>query len=222
MADKGSAPFPRGETFYGLAGTIDTSDYGGSTFLEGRSHTFPNTNPSNKQVRLSGLGVEVICVRNTSGIHLLPGFAVSWAAGYRGQRVDGSPTSDASEIAGIVDDHLSHTNGVRNGDLFWLITRGPCLVHVPISQYTAWVENDLLYSQTAATSQITSGATNNCSAGRLVGWGAEMTVSNSSGATLWLGSYVRNSVGRVMSGATADETATTTLKKIHLNILGGP
>ncbi len=222
MADKGSAPFPRGETFYGLAGTIDTSDYGGSTVLEGRSHTFPNTDPSNKLVRLSGLGVEVICVRNVSGITLIPGLAVTWKAAYRGQRVDGYSEAPLEEIAGIVDDHINGAAGVRNGDLFWLITKGPCLVHTPYAQFTAWSENLILYALTAAASTAnTLGASNTDDGGRLEVWNADLTGNQTATTDGTLTKSVRNSCGRAMSACTSEGTAGTVLKKIHLNIIGG-
>lgn len=163
----------RGATFYRPEDTIDTTtpNYGTSVDLEGMITKFPATNPtsSGKVSRFAAGSREVECilVRNVSGIHLMPGLAVVWKTGKEGRRVDGYTSLTSQPVAGFVDDHLP-ISGVRNGDLFWLIVKGPVLTRMAVTPATAgtiWLAGstgDVLAALTAnaaSTAKTTGGTT---------------------------------------------------------------
>lgn len=215
MIDK-YEPFERGQTFYGTSNTIDTSDYGESVALEGRMHTFQDMDPTmdgQVQPLLSQMAVTAIIVRNVSGKTLIPGNAVTFQSAYFGRRVDGYARTTGAAVAGIVDDWLNSSNGVRNGDLFWLIVRGPVLARV--SKATAdyagnsIAEGDLLIAATAATSQsVTTG-------GRFTNMPASFTATQATDTTML--KYGLNVIGRAVS--TAASATTNTDKLVDLKLL---
>lgn len=87
------------------------------------------TTTTGNQVKGYRSGGEVTCilVRNSSGISLLPKYAVTWKSGKRGLEVDGyADFSPDRAIAGLVDEFLP-SSGVANNDYFWLVVRGPAL-----------------------------------------------------------------------------------------------
>lgn len=148
--------FDRGATYYGPVNTIDTSDLRGIG-LEGQIRVWDRDDSTSEtaQVRYNKQVIG-ICVRNNASIALLPGRICVWKAANYGKRVDGYGTTTAAHVAGVVDDRLPSA-GVRNGDLFWLIVKGPCLVRQALSNLAADVAmNDWLYTITAATSQSTT------------------------------------------------------------------
>lgn len=207
-------------TYYGSTNTIDTSDYGVSVGVEGEVREFKDKDPSDDTKVRSQVPITAIAVRNVSGITLLPGLAVTWAAGYEGRRVDGYSCVTAAEIAGIVSDRLS-TTGVRNGDIFWLIVKGPCLVHTPVAGAnfgeTTWAAGDFLHAITAAasTATTTGGSTAN-EAGRLQSWRFTATSTGTTdGSAL---KKLANQCGWAMSAATSGETSGNTLKLVQVNV----
>lgn len=186
MARNESPPFSRGKTYFNGV-TIDTSTtpYGG-TNLEGKEWVFEDTN--------YGTGLYVTCrvVRNVSGAALLPKRLVSFSSTYYGQRVDGYATTTA-QVAYPVDELLP-TAGVVNNDLFYVVTKGPCLVKTDLAGGASNViaVGDPLVSLTAATSGATT-------SGRIA-------TASFAGATSVLALPVLNTLGRAMSAATTANT----------------
>lgn len=152
-------PLPnRGFTYHG--GT--PASIGRSLQLEGSQAVFrddtPDTGSAADKIRSNNV-THAVLVRNTSGAALLPGRQVTWAAGFRGRRVNGYSTTTAVEVAGVVDDRLP-VAGVANNDLFWLLRKGPALVKTPLAAGagSVFAEGNVLIALTAATSgAITAG-----------------------------------------------------------------
>lgn len=198
----------RGATYYGTSGTIPASTaYGQSVGLEGRPHVFPDTNPSNRQVRRSQNDVRAILVRNSSGFTIYAGQIVLWASGYRGKRVAGLTNTTACEVAGVVDDHVGSA-GVRNGDLFWLIVKGPCLALLSRTAAEAVISaGNVVHAVTAATSGATT-------AGRFTDWAGTFSATETTNGTA--ANIVMNKLGRAISAATTGNTGA--LRLVDLNI----
>lgn len=201
----------RGDTQYGPSDTIDTGDYGSSVGVEGSLSVFNYVDPSNK-TRGDNRKVEAIFVRNTSGRVLLPGRAVTWESGYRDKRVDDYSFVSAEAIAGIVDDLLPAA-GVRIGDMFWLITKGPTRGYIstdgtsPAKSTPAFVIDELLIAGYASDAdQANSGKLST-----LYGtWLAETNGSNE-----LVTNVARNGVGRATQTTAVGDTG---LRKITVNI----
>lgn len=195
MNGEKSAPFARGETYYGLAGTIP-STYGPSVDLEGRECASADVTPGSPSVLRSKRTVHTVIVRNTSGVTLLAGSGVVFASGYAGKRVDGCSRTTGTVVDGIVDDCLP--SGVRNGDLFHMVVEGPCLVDTPAANMAVDVAvGSLMIAATAAAS------TNNTLAGKVLPWLGSITasadttvVAANAGEAV---SFVANAIGRAMS-----------------------
>lgn len=219
MSTNTPALFDRGETLYGPTATIDTTtpDYGGSVNLEGISATFDYIDPSNP-TRKTGRKQHAICVRNTSGITLMRRLAVTWSttAGERGKRVKGYSCVTAAEIAGYVDDRLG-TGGVRNGDMFWLIVKGPVLALTPLAGDATNVVSagDILFAATAAASTaVTTGATTADEAGGFtIDDGTFSQTETTNGV---LRNTLRNSFAVALSAATTANTKTSLLIDLYV------
>jgi hypothetical protein len=195
--------FERGKTFYN-GGTIDSNDYGGIA-MEGQIRVFPNRDPANKQVRRGGQSVTCQCVRNVSGVNLLPKMTVRWKAGYRGRRVDGyagATTAAAGEVAGIVDEFLpggafsntTNTYGVVPGDLFWIVIEGPTLCR---QTFSGGAMSDISEGQVLCAVSA-AGSTASTTAGRVEG-------ALYTGATATLAAFIYNRIGRAMSAASTSQ-----------------
>lgn len=191
----------RGKTWYNGA-TIDTSNYQ-AVHLEGLQRTFNNTDPSNRLVPRNSSDVKVILVRNVSGVVLYPKEVVTWKSGYRGRRVDGKVNVTAELVAGVVDDHIGAA-GVPNGDMFWLIVEGECLLKTPMSgsDFTADIAvDDLLYGLTAANS---TGSGSTTTEGRFTNWGGTFSAAQTTDGTA--AKIIRNSFARALSAKTTGNT----------------
>lgn len=141
-----TCPIPRGTTFHGASGTIDTSDYA-AVHLEGQPFRLPALD-SNGDV-IKNQYVSGVIARNTSGGKLYRGHVVKWETGYRGRRVDDEPGL-YEEPAGIVDDQLEEAS-VRDGDLFLLIRKGPSRHLTHTTSATIAVGDALYASATPGT-----------------------------------------------------------------------
>lgn len=225
--------FRRGFTQAGTTKTIDTTtpSYGTSVGMEGQhvvdKDTYgPNAGVTDHTMLRSAQDVRLIAVRNTSGITLLPGLAVVWESGQRGKRVDGysfAPPADGQdntgEIAGVVDDHLPMSTGVRNGDLFWLQVGGPCLQRSHVTPASAQVraEGDLLIAVTAAASTATTtGGTEEDESGRAVPWDGAISVTAATDGTAV--NIIKSAYARAVSAA-ATSGVTNEMLLIDLNVL---
>lgn len=141
--------FGRGATHYGQTGSIPSS-FGTSVGMEGVERDFEDIAPNQRGVKVkrSERFTRAICVRNESGGVLNPGDVVVWAAGKRGLRAGARSAVADENCAGVVDDMLSAA-GVRNGDLFWLLFKGPALVNKPTGGGTAIAEEGLVMANNA-------------------------------------------------------------------------
>ena len=205
MARDENPPFGRGETWYGLspAPAIDSANLGGIQH-EGKIWKFEDVTVSasgatGARPARSNRDVYCMCVRNVSGIALLPKRLVTLQkTGTDGKfflgRVDGYATVTADGPAYPVDEFLTSA-GVPNNDLFWIVVRGPATVLTDIAAAAGNVINvgDSVVALTAATSQATT-------AGRIA---AQLLT----GATALLANQVQNRVGRALSAATTSNTA---------------
>jgi hypothetical protein len=205
MSYNATEMFERGKTFYGDA-TPNTSDYGGIN-LEGQTRVFPNRDPVTLVLRRGGGDVTCMCVRNVSGIALLPKYAVAWKAGFRHRRVDGYVIAPSAEVAGIVDEFLP-AGGVQNGDLFWIARKGMTLglTNTAASALSGtFSEGSGLIGLTAAAS--TAGT--DC--GRL-GYILDSATLTGAGVI----ALVMNRVGRALTAKTSANTNTDVLVALDL------
>ena len=118
-----SSPVERGQTFYGPDVTIDTAAYK-DVQIEGTKVVFDDTDPDDKTKLRSGEKIEGRIMRNTSGSTLYAKYAVSPVEGSERERI-GNTYTTACPLAGIIDDQLG-SDGVRNGDMCIVITKGTC------------------------------------------------------------------------------------------------
>lgn len=206
MPNVAAPTFIRGQTYYGASGTIPTTP-GTSVQYEGFEKAFKD------DTAVSGTGAKGVrsareiycrCVRNASGINLLPKRLVAYKSGYWGQRVDGYTSTDFARPAGVVDDQLP-ASGVRNGDLFWLQYRGPALCTTdPASAGTN------VHTQGVGVVALTAAAsTFSTTAGRV------QTYFVTSNATI-IGSQAMNLVGIAMSAKTTAQTNADVLVDLTL------
>ena len=196
----GSNLLQLGRTYY-EGRTIDTANYGSSIDLEGQeAHYRNNTVMAAGQTLTLALNASPITarvVRNVSGINLLPGRAVTFAAGFQERRVDGYTFTTAQNAAGIVDPFLPST-GVPNGDLFLIIISGTIPVRRSLSNSAADdAEGDILYAITAATSQATT-------AGRFTRWVGTFSAAETTDGSA--ANILLNNFGRAMSACTTAGT----------------
>lgn len=143
--------------------------------------------------------VEGILVKNASGVALLPKYLVSWTTTKIGYEVDGYARTTAAPVAGVVDELVVST-GVPNGDIFFLVTKGPCLAY---SSAAGNAENvitagDWLHALTAAAS------THSTTAGRAYSFGSTFTATQTTDGTAT--NIGLNRIGRAMSAKTTAQT----------------
>lgn len=213
---------PRGGTFFegravpGTSGSFEVHPLEGTTRLFPDS--LPNTTGSSVRILRSGRKVKAVLVRNDSGVTLLPKRAVTWKAGQLGKRVGGYSRLTATMIAGIVDDQLP-SSGVRDGDLFWLIVEGPCVVVTPDAGSDFGVditEGAALYSLTSTTANATASTTSaaTVAAGRLRAWAGTFSAAETTDGSA--GNILLNRVGRAMSARTTGNTRADLLVDLNL------
>lgn len=156
--------FPRGSVLGILWKAYDAENGDGSNVLGVRKE-FLDTNPQTGVLN-SNRGVECICVKNTSGSALLPGqvakfkLAPTAGAGWTGiiGEVDG--TAGASDkLVGVVDEYLPAA-GVANGEVFWLVVRGPSTVRKTSGASGNAVAAGDTLSTTATSGSAYTGTTN--------------------------------------------------------------
>ena len=183
----------RGKTWYdGATPTANAP----AISLEGQMRRVDDENPptatDSTVTRRSGRQVVLRLVKNISGITLAPKRLVTWAAGFRGRRVDGYCTADYAECAGVVDDH--YTNGIPDDDLGYIVVSGPVLILTSLAANAENVisEGDVLVALTAATSQATT-------SGRFVSAGLTSSVTVAQNVE-------RGKIGRAMSAKTTANT----------------
>lgn len=123
MQSRDSCPFGRGETAYGIGGTIDSSNLLFAELL-GASVSFQDDNPTTK-AKNSQAQVLCVAMRNKTGGALLPGDVVLFSGTTFGE-TGATVTQSASPnvFAGVVDEYLPAA-GCPNNDVCWIVVRGP-------------------------------------------------------------------------------------------------
>lgn len=195
MARDENPPFLPGETYFGGA-TISADDVTATKYLEGKEWVSEDLDYSVQGAKAlrSGKLVRRRCVRNNSGIALLPKrlAQLEATAGDYGGRVDGY-ADVTSERAYPIDEFLP-TAGVPDDDLFWIVVEGPatCLTDLAGGANNVLNVGEAVVALTAATSQATT-------AGRVRP--IDLNV-----ATTALGDAIRHTIGRALSAKTTANT----------------
>ena len=204
-----SPPFDLGQTYY-AGRTVDTANYGGVA-LEGQRCCFTNRNVQSTSTQLRTIledaPIYARCVRNVSGIALLPGRLAIYQTTNYDKRIDGYTSTTAQKSAGVVDPFLPAA-GVPNGDLFWVIEEGIVPVRRALSNSAADdAVGDTLYAITAATSQATT-------AGRFTRWVGTFAAAETTDGSSF--NIISNNIGRAMSACTT--AGTNQLQNVRIRI----
>jgi len=159
--DLASAAIPLGKGWHNKGSAIAAANYGGISY-EGTVRSWaedsgPSNAGNNMNTFRSHRPVTRVLVRNVSGGNLLPKRVVTWKTGYVGKRVDGYVCETAGVVAGVVDEYWP-ASGVPDGELFWLVVKGPTLVKTSLAGGAENVIAALahLHGLTAATSGATT------------------------------------------------------------------
>jgi hypothetical protein len=211
MSGSPAIPFGLGQTYYGTGGTIPSTPTQSKalvgftgTFFEDWTHS--GNYAAGPRARETQEEVDAILVRNAAGVNLLPGRVAKWEDEVA-RTVGGYTTLTAEYAAGVIDPRLPSA-GVRDGDLFWLIRRGPCLLKTALEGDANNVINagDILYALTAATSQAIT-------AGRVQPWAGTQTSTSTTDGT---GSkIVFNNFARALSAKTTANTNADLLARVN-------
>jgi hypothetical protein len=116
--------FGRGQTL-GVTVKMYEAENGDGSTIVGTRKVFRDESPITGALN-SNRTVECIAVKNASGSALLPGQVAKFKASAILSEVDGLAT-DASALIGVVDEYLPAA-GVADGEVFWLVVRGPSTV----------------------------------------------------------------------------------------------
>lgn len=195
-------PFDIGATA-GVSALADEVHWEGALFeVPDKDYTI-GTNPIKARVATDSQNATKIvrCVRNNSGIALLPGRIVRYKAGSEGFRVDGYTCTTAERGAGIVDPFLPAA-GVADKDLFYITVNGcdAVLTSLTANEEAVFSAGSVLIALTAATSQATT-------AGRV-------TAQDLTGATALLGNQLQNRIGVALSASTTANTNSSKLTRL--------
>jgi hypothetical protein len=194
----GAPPFPLGETWYGIGGTPVNAD---THEILGKEWVFEDPIFRNKFRRMR-------CVRNVSGINLLPKMAVTYKTSAANDpcgfetEVDGYSAVTATRVV-LVDDRLPAA-GVANNDVFWVCVEGEHLGITAKGGLNSILVGDFLESITAAASTFST------TAGRL-------QLQDLTGATAVLGVQILNTVGHAMTAQTTNNTDTDIRVNVRRN-----
>jgi hypothetical protein len=213
MSDLAFTSWGLGRTFY-QGNTINVANsyaQAGNPSFVGRKRVLQYIDPTathGARVKTLQDDVVAIAVQNRSGATLLPGRIVKWSSTGTGKHVDGYTTgAEPARAAGVVDPWLPST-GVPDGDIFWLIVEGPCLVSQASTTLTGDVAvGDILFAITASS----AGAPE---AGRFQRFGG--TFTQAQGTNGYILTLAANYIGRARS--TANSNATNGLVLVDLRI----
>jgi hypothetical protein len=116
--------FARGQVL-GITWKAYDAEAGDGSHIVGTRKVFRDENPTNGVLN-SNRTVECIAVKNTSGSALLPGQVAKFKDSAILSEVDGLAVA-ATTLMGVVDEYLPAA-GVKDGEVFWLVVRGPSTV----------------------------------------------------------------------------------------------
>ena len=209
MSHATTPPFARGTTFYNAYATASIpSSNTGHKHLLGFEYTFENYSPSvdgNKlRTKIDGSAVKGRIAENASGITLLPKRGVQTSTTNRNE-VTGYSRLESGKFDGVVDDQLPSA-GVRDGDIFWLLTDGPvlCTTDPAGGANNVITAGDIMVALTAAAS------THSTTSGRVYSF---VITSNATYAV----SASMNRIGTALSAKTTAQSDGDVLVDLSIN-----
>lgn len=116
--------FGRGQVL-GILWKAYDAETGDGSHIVGTRKVFRDEDPKTGALK-SNRTVECIAVKNTSGSALLPGQVAKFNDAAILSEVNGGAVA-ATVLMGVVDEYLPAA-GVANGEVFWLVVRGPSTV----------------------------------------------------------------------------------------------
>lgn len=144
--------FARGQVLGILWKAYDAENGDGSNVV-GTRKVFRDENPKTGALN-SNRTVECIAVKNTSGSALLPGQVAKFKDSAILSEVDGLATTSTA-LMGIVDEYLPAA-GVPDGEIFWLVVRGPSTVTKTSTSVAAGASYGLSATAGSAAAQSTN------------------------------------------------------------------
>jgi hypothetical protein len=144
--------FGRGQTL-GVTVKMYEAENGDGATVVGTRKVFRDESPITGAI-LSNRTVECIAVKNTSGSALLPGAVAKFKDAAILSEVDGLATTSTA-LMGIVDEYLPAA-GVADGEVFWLVVRGPSTVTKTSTSVSAGASYGLSATAGSAAAQSTN------------------------------------------------------------------
>lgn len=143
--------FGRGQTL-GITVKMYEAEAGDGSTVIGTSKEFRDEHPSSGVLYSNGT-VTCVAVKNSSGSAVLPGDVVKFKAGGMSE-VDGL-ASTSTALMGIVDEYLPAA-GVPDGEVFWVVVRGPSTVKKTSTSVSAGASYGLSATDGSAAAQSTN------------------------------------------------------------------
>ena len=144
--------FGRGQTL-GITLKLYEAENGDGATVVGTRKVFRDENPTTGAIN-SNRTVECIAVKNTSGSALVPGAVAKFKDAAILTEVDGLATTSTA-LMGIVDEYLPSA-GVADGEVFWLVVRGPSTVTKTATSVSAGASYGLSATAGSAAAQSTN------------------------------------------------------------------
>jgi hypothetical protein len=212
MGWRTDAPFHRGNTWFNGEPilTPPSGQFMGGFNIEGMEYEFEDSQLPNGGY---GTGLTVRCrvVRNSGTYNILPGQLVYFGTTRWG---DNQPVLLGTNAAGISNveaqycypaDEFLPPGGVPPGDLFYVVTNGPCLVKTAATLTGAESVNIAVGQKVVSA---TGSATTDGNQGAII---AQDIASATSDNGLTLAGQINNAIGRAMSATTTTQTGTSIL-----------
>lgn len=144
--------FARGQTL-GITVKLYEAENGDGSTVVGTRKVFRDEDAKTGALK-SNRTVECIAVKNTSGSALLPGAVAKFKDAAILTEVDGLATTSTA-LMGIVDEYLPAA-GVADGEVFWLVVRGPSTVTKTATSVAAGAAYGLSATAGSAAAQSTN------------------------------------------------------------------
>ncbi len=144
--------FGRGQVL-GILWKAYDADSGDGSHVVGTRKVFRDEDPKTGALK-SNRTVECLAVKNTSGSALLPGAVAKFKDAAILTEVDGLATT-STQLMGVVDEYLPAA-GVPDGEVFWLVVRGPSTVTKTSTSVSAGASYGLSATAGSAAAQSTN------------------------------------------------------------------
>lgn len=144
--------FGRGQTL-GVTVTMYEAENGDGSTVVGVRKVFRDEDPKTGALK-SNRTVECIAVKNSSGSALLPGAVAKFKDAAILSETDGLATTSTA-LMGVVDEYLPAA-GVADGEVFWLVVRGPSTVTKTSTSVSAGAPYGLSATAGSAAAQSTN------------------------------------------------------------------